>query len=185
MNKNLLIAAVSREKFKEIVEKMTKEDINNFAFISIENSDVYVEAVRVLYEINVDNDHILPNKSNVLNLNFDDISKEEMLIEDCTSRHKVVPKEHRNKFYLKCISEEDSDRSIDFIEKNLGKNLLIHCSAGKSRSQAFFRFIVDYYYPNYVEHGINLEFPCTTPNICVLNNLKKSYIRKNDKANSL
>ena len=180
MNQNLLIAAVSRRKFKEIVEKMTKEDIDNFAFISIESSDVYIEIVRTLYRESIDSNHILPDKPNVLNLNFDDISENEMLIEDCTSKYKV-PEEYRNKFYLRCISEEDSDKAIDFIEKNLGKSFLIHCSAGKSRSQAFFRFIVDYYYPNYVEHGINLEFPCITPNICVLSNLKKSYLKKNEK----
>lgn len=104
------------------------------------------------------------NHSNVLNIEFDDISREE------------------NVFYkgyeLKSLDLSLSERCLDFIEANIGKTFIIHCRAGKSRSQAFYRFIVDCYSDIYNNDCGNKNNPCITPNQHVVRMLKRAYYNK-------
>lgn len=45
----------------------------------------------------------------------------------------------------RCMTEEQAEQLIDFIEDNIGSDFIIHCAAGQSRSAAIQRFIVDSY----------------------------------------
>lgn len=71
---------------------------------------------------------------NVINLNFDDIDKEE-----------YISKTNEGIFTYKSISDDQAKQLVLFIEKNKDKNFYIHCRAGKSRSQAVVRYILDVY----------------------------------------
>lgn len=70
--------------------------------------------------------------SNVINLDFDDIEGD------------VVYEGHT----FKAMTDEQAERLVKFIEDNLGKDFIIHCRAGVSRSQGVGAFIYD----NYREH---------------------------------
>ena len=59
---------------------------------------------------------------------------------------------------------------VEFIEKNLGRNILIHCRAGISKSQAVCRFILETYPDMYIkDESHNIE----KANIDVLAKLKR------------
>ena len=103
------------------------------------------------------------NHSNVLNLDFDDVGKDRDF----------------NNISFKTISEEQARECVDFIESNLSKTFVIHCRAGKSRSQAFFRFIVDMY-EEYKNCKGNLDNPCLTPNQEVIRKLKRVFYIKHN-----
>lgn len=45
----------------------------------------------------------------------------------------------------RCMSENQAKQLVAFIEDNYGKDFIIHCAAGQSRSAAVQRFIVDSY----------------------------------------
>lgn len=98
--------------------------------------------------------HYFNNSTQVLNLEFDDVGNEE----DVTN---------------KSMSEDQAVMSVEFIKRNIGKDFYIHCKAGKSRSQAFVRFILDFYPEYYSVNFTNFNNPCITPNIDVLSKLKK------------
>lgn len=102
---------------------------------------------------------------NVINLNFDDIIDDEM-----------VSKTNEGIFTYRCISKEDAARLYKFIEKNNGKDFIIHCRAGKSRSQGVARFLYDCY--GY-ENG-RLENPCLYPNVNVVSKLKRCFLGVED-----
>lgn len=105
------------------------------------------------------------NGDNVLNLEFDDISTEEFEWKGHT-------------FYG--ISEEQTKQCVEFIEKNIGKHFYIHCQAGKSRSQAICRYILDMYGKEYgydEKLSCRKDNPCKTPNIHVLTKLKREYYK--------
>ena len=70
---------------------------------------------------------------------------------------------------------------VKFIEKHKGKNFYISCRAGKSRSQAVARYILDMYGEEYgynEKESCRKENPCKTPNINVLTKLKRTYYKK-------
>ena len=103
------------------------------------------------------------NTDNVLNLEFDDVSCEEY-------EYKGV------KFYG--LNEEQAEQIVRFIEENRGKNFYIHCRAGKSRSQAICRYILDVYGEEYgydEKLSCRKENPCLTPNIHVHALLLRKY----------
>lgn len=62
---------------------------------------------------------------------------------------------------------------VKFIHDNIHKDFYIHCSAGKSRSQAIVRYILDCY-PQY-EWETREDNPCDTPNYHVVQQLKKCH----------
>lgn len=62
---------------------------------------------------------------------------------------------------------------IKFIQDNIHCDFYIHCIAGKSRSQAIGRFILDTF-PEF-SYGREYDNPLKTPNIHVLTTLKRVY----------
>lgn len=95
--------------------------------------------------------HWFREKDNVLNLCFDDITRDEW-------------------HGYKGLSEEDARRAVFFIYNNIGKDFYINCRAGKSRSQAFVKFILDTF-PE-LTYETRRENPLITPNMDVLIKLK-------------
>lgn len=66
------------------------------------------------------------NHPNVLNLEFDDISGDEL--------------EYKGHIF-KGLSKEQAQNAVDFIERNKDKNFRICCRAGMSRSRAFAEYV--------------------------------------------
>lgn len=111
--------------------------------------------------------HYLFSSDKVLNLNFDDI----------TDVVKEKDKDGNDVIY-KTITQEQADEIIDFIEKNLNKHTIVHCRAGKSRSQGVYRAIMDCYEDYYGECVYNNINPCITPNMEVVRKVKRAYYQK-------
>lgn len=106
------------------------------------------------------------NVDNVLNLAFDDIDVDTLIYND---------------IHFYGISDKQAEDIVNFIEKHKGKNIYISCRAGKSRSQAVARYILDIYGE---EYGYNekesclKDNPCKTPNMNVVSKLKRVYYKK-------
>jgi predicted protein tyrosine phosphatase len=126
---------------------------DNVAFISIIGTEECLK-----YYLKSDEKHWFSKSSDtVLNLEFDDISD----YTKCWNSHEFLG-----------LSDIQAESIINFIEKNKDKDIFIHCRAGKSRSQAINRFILDFY--GY-EQG-NLLNPCVTWNVHVFSTLKKKLL---------
>lgn len=104
-------------------------------------------------------DHWFNEDENVLNLNFDDVSEDTVETDEFT-------------FYGLTI--EDARRTVEFIKNNIDKDIYVNCRAGKSRSQAIVRFILDCFPDR--DNEINPGNPPETPNIDVLTKLKRVYL---------
>ena len=154
--KNIIV--VNKYDFPDLVE-LTK-DRNDIAYISIEHSDNCLK-----YLLNDKKEHYLASSDNVLNVDFDDIT------EDFDYE---PPLGH----WFYAINEKQAKDIVDFIENNLDKNFIIHCRAGKSRSQGICRFILDMYKDKYNTCAANLVNPCIYPNGKVVRELKKEYYKK-------
>lgn len=129
-------------------------NLDDVAYISISATP---DCARVVINDVNEISHYIASSDNVLNLNFDDV------IED------IKGKDNDGKDVLyKAITEEQADKIISFIEKNLDKHIIIHCRAGKSRSQGVYRAIMDCYGDYYGECPYNNINPCITPNIEVV-----------------
>ena len=76
------------------------------------------------------------------------------------------------------MSDEDAKRLFEFLEKNIGKNVMVHCSAGISRSQGVVRYLLDMYQEYYKVSDTNLKNPCKLPNGHVVCLLKREYYKK-------
>jgi Predicted protein tyrosine phosphatase len=72
-----------------------------------------------------------PVPENVLKLNFDDITESVRPIGE-------------DKFAYG-MNVDQAKQIVEFIDKNIDKDFYIHCHAGKSRSQAIVRYILDFY----------------------------------------
>ena len=117
-------------------EKMCKEngwDDNNVpddaAFISIigtKDDQEYVVKEREYH-------YFQKKHSNVYNAIFDDISDF------------IVPISEEDNTCCVGINGQQALEIVRFIKENLGKDFYIHCRAGKSRSQAIVRYILDMY----------------------------------------
>lgn len=95
-----------------------------------------------------------------ISLSFDDLSE----CENCPPLH--------------AMTEEEAMLLYNFIESNLDNNFYVHCDAGKSRSQAVVRYILDMY-GGEEEWEIRKENPCLTLNYHVLGNLKRANYKSN------
>lgn len=154
----------SFHEFRNIVNSKTI-DPNKVAIISIiESKDVCPKELK----------HIMESSDSVLNLDFDDIDG------DSTYMSQYDRDDNGNIIYNKYMvlvpfKPEMAKQSIEFINNNLGKDFIIHCFAGISRSQAYVRFMLDCY-PEYfdLEH-INKDNPPRFPNYYVLSMLKRAY----------
>jgi len=154
------VVVYSKKDFREIDEN--ERSRLDKAIISIECTGECRKYYLLEEKGNSDSEHILPSSNRVLNLDFDDLA--------CDTEYKG----HQ----FKTISEEQAIEAVNFIESNIGKDFIIHCGAGKSRSQGFFRFIIDTYPEYYEECEENKRNPCITPNVEVIRKLKAAYIRK-------
>jgi len=121
----------NRWAFEEMCMKNGWNDDNipyDAAFISICGSPACQEHVIKEREFH----YFEHERENILNLDFDDI----------TSYKEDIPDTEEA-----ClgINRAQAEKAVEFIKKNLGKDFYIHCRAGKSRSQAFIRYILDMY----------------------------------------
>lgn len=151
---------VSRDDFPYIADKCKERD--DIAFISIEASPTCAKHYlkdKIYHHLNSYN-------YNVLNISFDDISED-----------KVCHDENGEEYKVYTITEAQADVAYRFVKNNIGKHFIIHCRAGKSRSQAFYRFIMDCFGDDYSECVANKYNPCKTPNVEVLCKLKRQFYK--------
>lgn len=133
------------------IDDWNVEDRKGQAFISIVNTDDVIKNVMDGEEIK----HYFSREHyNVCNLTFDDVSEDI----ECDG------------YKATAMSSEQAKQLFDFIEDRIADGtteFIIHCYAGKSRSQAVGRYIHDMY----GGEGDLLEY-C---NIAVLTLLKRKY----------
>ena len=158
------VIVTNRRTFPMFVDMCKAAHLNDVAYISISASKEC--ALEHFYDMS-EVDHYLPDADNVLNLNFDDITEDftfkNVFGEDVTYH---------------AMSEEQAQQTIEFIEKNKINNIIIHCRAGQSRSQAICRAIYDCYGDVYEPNRFNTYNPCETPNPDVLAKVKRAYYEK-------
>ena len=157
------VIVVSKYDFPELVDacKSLRDD-DRTAYISIEHSDNCLK-----YLLNDKKEHYLQSSNNVFNVEFDDI------LEDFDYE---PPLNH----WFYAINENQAKDMVDFIENNIGKDFIIHCRAGKSRSQGVCRFILDCYPEQYCTCAANLINPCVSPNSEVVRMLKRAFYEKHN-----
>ncbi len=164
-DKNIRILVFSHQQFDNVCEAHGWDDSNvesleDMAFISIIGTD----ECRKFY-MNDERDHwFRENHNNVLNLEFDDLFSDKMY------------KGH----LFKAMNEEQARLSVDFIENNIGKTFFIHCHAGISRSQAFFRFITDFFPNIYSKDCGRKDNMCVNPNLAVFSSLRRAFYEKHN-----
>ena len=73
------------------------------------------------------------------------------------------------------ISAGQAAYLVRFLDRNIreGRGVMVHCSAGASRSQGIVRYILDTY-PD-IEWVTRRDNPCLTPNMHVVRMLKRAY----------
>ena len=98
---------------------------------------------------------------NVLNVEFDDITEDVQHITDPGVG-----------FTAYGLDPATARRMVAFIRDHRGMDFAVHCRAGKSRSQAVVRFIMDIY-PEYDE--TNPDNPCMFPNVHTLGKLREAW----------
>lgn len=150
----------SRKDFVNTLKALDWNDTTlpkNVAVISICCSDAVKNNYSSKHYDGDDDTHYLKSSDNVLNLDFDDINDE---TRQCDGYVAVN------------INDEQAEEAIKFIENNVGEDrvFLIHCNAGKSRSQAFVRYIEMIYKDKY-SIETRKENPCLFPNTFVYNKL--------------
>ena len=158
--KKKTVSVYSKTDFREEVRL---REPGQTAFISIEGSPDCIKYRLEEDKDDFDNEHILFSADNVLNMDFDDVPGP------------------GDKFYkghwMKAMTGGQGWKIVDFIEKNIGKNFVIHCKAGKSRSKAVGRFILDIFGDQY-EDG-NPKNPIEEAyNVDILGKLKRAYYKK-------
>lgn len=109
-----------------------------------------------------EDEHYFSDAENVFNVDFDDITSAVEIYRDITAT---------------CITKEQAEKLVKFIEDHKECDFYIHCNAGKSRSQAVVRYICETYGDKY-EIKTREDNPCLYPNIYVLNELR--HIRDNN-----
>jgi len=115
--------------------------------------------------------------TNILNIDFDDADPDDWHRGglDLDTAKEEDFSFIRDEAQIQAMDFADAEVLVRFIVNNLGKDLYIHCSAGKSRSQAVARFILDCF-PDY-DYQTRPDNPCLTPNMHVVRMLKRMYFR--------
>ena len=144
------------------------EEFKDQAFISIIGTPEILEYY--LKEPNT-NHWFDRNHPNVLNLEFDDVSNDRVF-DYKDNRGQLMS------LHAFTMNQKQAKECVDFIENNLGKNFRIHCLAGKSRSQAIGRFLLDCY-EEYKDAKENPNNPCVTFNPGILATLKREFYKRN------
>ncbi len=143
------IIVVSKPMFGEVYEML--KDSDDIAFISIEATE---DAAKL--HCFDDNGHYAPSSDKVLNLDFDDVEKDEEFEDGLTVR---------------AITEEQASSIVDFVNDNIGCHLIVHCRAGQSRSQGVAYALMCEYPVIYAADDINRFNPCIFLNYEVSGNL--------------
>lgn len=104
---------------------------------------------------------------NVLNVEFDDVTEDEKVFDGS-------PYGMPRNFTARGITPGTAERVVKFIEGHKGMDFLIHCRAGKSRSQGVVRYILDFYPGPFETVASN---PCLTYNIHTYTSLRKARER--------
>lgn len=151
----------SRKDFNAYMDRVGWNDDTlpgNVAIISICCTEpVRTNFVHARYD-GKDDTHRYSSRNNVLNLDFDDIDDE---VRHCAGGYTA-----RN------ITKEQAAEAVQFIDAHKGCDFFVHCNAGKSRSQAFIKYIREQY-PD-IDWAVNPNNPCLYPNVYVSNMLKRS-----------
>lgn len=120
------VQAYSHERFNEICQTngwndSNVEELTDKAFISIIGTEDVLK-----YYLDEEAEHwFRENHHNVLNLEFDDV-EDDIVWDD----YKAI-----------ALSNEKAKEIVEFIERNLGSEFLIHCRCGVSRSYAIAQWI--------------------------------------------
>ena len=93
--------------------------------------------------------------SNVLNVEFDDITSDKETYDGQET-------DGYDKVTAYGITPETAERIVRFIEDHKHMDFVIHCRAGKSRSQAVTRYILDFYRDH---DNFNPANPCIFHNV--------------------
>lgn len=101
--------------------------------------------------------HLLATADNILNIKFDDCD-----VDDVVQG-------------IKAITEAQGEEIGEFISRHLDKHFIIHCTAGKSRSQGVARAIFDSFPDIYQPNIFNRSNPCVTPNYAVVSAVKRYF----------
>lgn len=101
--------------------------------------------------------HLLDSTDSILNINFDDCD-----VDDVAQN-------------IKAITEEQGYEIGKFITEHLDKHIIVHCTAGKSRSQGVARAIFDSFPDIYQPNNFNRFNPCLTPNYAVVAAIKRCF----------
>lgn len=120
--------------------------------------------------------HPLNDCESVLNLDFDDISGYRLWESITDYKWTEVEKEMNKDVYG--MSVEQAGVLFEFLDRSIGKNVMVHCSAGLSRSQGVVRFLLDMYPEVYSEKDTNPDNPCRIPNLYVTSLLKREFWNK-------
>ena len=156
MKKNK-VSVYGKEDFRRILGNI---DLTKEAVISIECSKECAKYWLEEEKGDDDNEHLLPSGKSVLNLNFDDVEG--------------PGDKYYKGHWFRSFKMIDAYNILEFLKSNSGKDLIIHCKAGKSRSKAIGQFILDIMGDKY-EDG-NPENPINgSYNGCVLLKLKDAY----------
>lgn len=111
--------------------------------------------------------HICKDSNNVLNLDFDDADPQGYGLDDNAKTYS------NDLNIIHFFTSEMANKVIKFIENNKDKHFIIHCGAGKSRSQAFVKYIKHIYYD--IDFYTNPDNPCIYPNGYVFSQLMNAY----------
>jgi len=161
------IKVLSHNLFDDHMREMGLSDSNventNMVFISI----IGTQECLKYYLDEEDTKHYFKDHSNVLNLDFDDISSDV----------------NYNGHIFKTMTMKQAEDAVDFIEKNISDKIdtvFIHCRAGMSRSRAFAEFICRYCQ----ENSVDADYEERNDYVMVLNQgvlrrLSHAYHKKN------
>jgi hypothetical protein len=132
------VKVYGKEDFKRIVNDI---DLTKEAVISIECSAECAKYWLEEEKGDTDNLHLLPSGPSVLNLDFDDIEG--------------PGDKYYKGHWFRSFKEIDAFDILKFIRENKGKDLIIHCKAGKSRSKAIGQFILEFMGDEYEDGNPN------------------------------
>lgn len=136
-----------------------------WAVISI----IGTEPVLTQYLKEPETTHALPDSEWVLNLEFDDITSDTLEYHGITATG---------------ISREQAEAIVRFLDRAVkeGKNIYVHCRAGRSRSQAIVRYVKSRFPGPWLTNPFN---PDDTPNYHVLSKLREIAYEEEQKSDNL
>lgn len=120
--------------------------------------------------------HLLSGCGSVVNLDFDDIAGYRVWDAIPDYNWDSAAKDMYKDVYG--MTDEQASELFSFLDGNVGKNVMVHCAAGVSRSQGVVRFLLDMYPDVYRVEETNPKNPCLVPNGHVVRLLKREYYKR-------